>query len=170
MNYKRVIIIGKGGSGKDYLRKQLVQEGFRYCVSHTSRPIRNGEINGEDYYFVNENYFYTVPFYEKVIFNKWHYGTSIGEFNASNLFIMTPSGLSKMPQNDREKSLVIYVDINENTRKIRLTERGDIDDVERRLRTDRVDFENFSDFDHIITNPNFGVDELNLIKNKWLIY
>ena len=83
---------------------------------------------------------------------------------------MTPSGLSKMPQNDREKSFVIYVDINENTRKIRLTERGDIDDVERRLRTDRVDFENFSDFDHIITNPNFGVDELNLIKDKWLIY
>jgi len=83
---------------------------------------------------------------------------------------MTPSGLSKMPQNDREKSFVIYVDINENTRKMRLTERGDIDEIERRLRTDRVDFENFLDFDHIITNPNFGVDELNLIKNKWLIY
>ncbi len=166
MNYKRVIIIGKGGSGKDYLRKKLVHDGFKYCVSHTSRPIREGEIEGEDYYFVTEKYFHTVPFYETVVFNTWHYGTSIDEFKNSNLFIMTPSGLSKMSPEDRKQSYVIYIDINENTRRERLSGRRDADDVERRLRADELDFENFYDFDHIITNPNFGLDELQVIKKR----
>jgi guanylate kinase len=166
MDYERIVIIGKGGSGKDYLRKKLVQDGFRYCVSHTSRPIREGEIDGDDYYFVSEEYFYLVPFYEEVVFNTWHYGTSIEEFNNSNLFIMTPSGLSKMSPSDRKQSYVIYIDIDEDIRKERLSGRRDADDVERRLRADEMDFENFYDFDHIITNPNFGLEELEVIKKR----
>ena len=166
MDYERIVIIGKGGSGKDYLRKKLVQDGFRYCVSHTSRPIREGEIDGEDYYFVSEEYFYLVHFYEEVVFNTWHYGTSIEEFNNSDLFIMTPSGLSKMSPSDRKQSYVIYIDIDEDIRKERLSGRRDADDVERRLRADEMDFENFYDFDHIITNPNFGLEELEVIKKR----
>ncbi len=160
MDYKRIIIVGKGGSGKDYLRKQLVRAGFRYCVSHTSRPIRKGEIEGEDYYFVSPEYFHTVPFYESVIFNNWHYGTSIDEFNNSDLFIMTPSGLSKMSPDDRKQSLVIYIDIEKDIRRKRLSDRRDADDVERRLKADDRDFENFCDFDHRIINPNFTLEEI----------
>jgi guanylate kinase len=43
---KRVIIVGKGGSGKDHLRKSLSEIGYNYCVSHTSRPPRQDEENG----------------------------------------------------------------------------------------------------------------------------
>lgn len=155
MGYKRVIIIGKGGSGKDHLRKEMVSSGYRYCVSHTSRPIRPGEIEGEDYYFVDEEYFNPDYFYEMVTFNGWFYGTSIQEFQSSNLFIMTPSGLSKMLPQDREQSYVIYIDIDEDTRRERLSLRRDADDVDRRLRADESDFQNFCDFDHRITDPNF---------------
>lgn len=155
MGYKRIIIIGKGGSGKDHLRKEMVSHGFKYCVSHTSRPIREGEKEGEDYYFVDESHFSSGIFYEKVIFNGWFYGTSMEEFRSSNLFIMTPSGLAKMPRKDREQSHVIYLDIDEDTRRERLSKRRDADDVERRLKADEIDFGNFSDFDRIIKNPDF---------------
>ena len=36
-----------------------------------------------------------------------------------------------------------------------MSKRKDSDDVERRLEADRVDFENFINFDHIIDDPKF---------------
>lgn len=155
MGYKRVIIVGKGGSGKDHLRKEMVSHGFKYCVSHTSRPIRQEEEDGVDYYFVDKEYFDSGVFYEKVVFNEWFYGTSMDEFNSANLFIMTPSGLAKMSEADRKQSYVIYIDIDEETRRKRLLARRDADDVRRRLKADELDFGNFSNFDHRITDPDF---------------
>jgi len=155
MGYKRVIIVGKGGSGKDHLRKEMVSHGFKYCVSHTSRPIRQEEEDGVDYYFVDKEYFDSGVFYEKVVFNEWFYGTSMDEFNSANLFIMTPSGLAKMSEVDRKQSYVIYIDIDEETRRKRLLARRDADDVRRRLKADELDFGNFSNFDHRITDPDF---------------
>lgn len=154
---KRLIIVGKGGSGKDHLRKNLVERGFRYCISHTTRPIREGEENGKDYWFIQS---YQLPsmaedFYEAVYFNNWFYGTSIKEFYSSNLFIMTPKGISKLKPEDREESIVVYLNIDEETRKRRLQERRDADDVERRLQADFHDFHEFEDFDYEIKDPSF---------------
>ena len=165
LKYKRVIIAGKGGSGKDYLRKMLVERGFRYCVSHTTRPPREGEINGKDYYFIsidsaNHHYIPNDLFYEYVIFNGWVYGTSKEEFNRSDLFIMTPSGIEKIKPEDRKESFIIFIDIEEPILRERLSGRNDADKAERRIEADREDFKNFSDFDCIIKNPNFTIEEV----------
>ena len=94
-------------------------------------------------------------FYEAVYFNNWFYGTSIKEFYSSNLFIMTPKGISKLKPEDREESIVVYLNIDEETRKRRLQERRDADDVERRLQADFHDFHEFEDFDYEIKDPSF---------------
>jgi guanylate kinase len=60
MSKKRVIIAGKGASGKDHLRKMMVEDGFNYCVSHTTRPMRSDEEEGIDYYFVKEEEAYMM--------------------------------------------------------------------------------------------------------------
>ena len=56
----KIIIVGPGGSGKDFLRKKMVNKGFKYGVSFTSRPPREGEEEGIDYYYremyYNDNY------------------------------------------------------------------------------------------------------------------
>ncbi len=108
-NKKRLIIIGKGGSGKDHLRKILVESGFKYCISHTTRPIREGEENGKDYWFVESSKLVSMAddFYEAVFFNDWFYGTSLNEFYSSNLFIMTPRGVEKLKPEDREESTIL---------------------------------------------------------------
>ena len=154
---KRLIIVGKGGSGKDHLRKILVGKGFKYCVSHTTRPMREGEENGRDYWFIQSSQLPPMAedFYEAVYFNNWFYGTSIKEFYSSNLFIMTPKGIAKLKPEDREESVVVYLNIDEETRKRRLQERRDADDVERRLQADFHDFHDFEDFDYEIKNPSF---------------
>ena len=161
---RKIIITGKGGSGKDYLVKLLKGKGLTYSVSHTSRPPREGELNGLDYYFVTYDEAIKMAnkgeFYEYVEFNKWFYGTSLNEFNRANLFIMTPSGIAKLKPDDRKNSFIIFIDIDENILRERLSGRNDEDKAERRIDADREDFKNFSDFDCIITNPNFTIDEV----------
>ena len=163
-DWRRIIIAGKGGSGKDYLVKLLKEEGLIYSVSHTSRPPRDGEFNGVDYYFVSYDEAIEKAkagdFYEWVEFNGWFYGTSLDEFYRANLFIMTPSGIAKLKPEDRKDSFIIFIDIDEDILKERLSKRNDADKAERRIKTDREDFKNFSDFDCIITNPNFTVNEV----------
>ena len=156
-NKKRLIIVGKGGSGKDHLRKILVESGFKYCVSHTTRPIREGEENGKDYWFIESSRLTSMAddFYEAVFFNSWFYGTSLEEFYSSNLFIMTPKGVEKLKPEDREESTILYLNIDEETRRSRLESRRDADDVKRRLEADFADFEDFTDFDFEIKDSNF---------------
>lgn len=50
-----IAIVGASGSGKTYLSKLLQNElNVFTIVSHTTRPKRTGEIEGQDYYFIND--------------------------------------------------------------------------------------------------------------------
>lgn len=51
-----IAILGLSGSGKTYMA-QYIEEAFniRSIVSFTTRPMRVGEINGKEHYFVSES-------------------------------------------------------------------------------------------------------------------
>lgn len=153
----KIIIVGPGGSGKDFLRKKMVERGFEYGVSFTSRPPRKGEVEGSDYYFRDPDFFEANAdlFLELQEFNGWKYGISKGEFSVKDLFILSPSGLRSLPENFRKGAFVIYLNPPEDIRKKRLAERNDADDVERRFLADERDFFEFSDYDIMITNEDF---------------
>ena len=52
--------------------------------------------------------------------------------------------------------IIIYFDIDESVRRQRMLERNmPGDSVERRIEADRKDFENFTNYDLKITNPDF---------------
>jgi guanylate kinase len=159
-NNKRTILVGKAASGKDYLRKRFESRGFKYAVTYTTRPPREGEMNGKDYFFISEDESKRLIesgfFYEYVIFNGWVYGTSVSQFYISDLFIMTPAGISKIKPEDRLNSFIIYVDIDIQTRYDRLLNRDmPGDSVQRRIEADELDFSIFYDYDLRITNSNF---------------
>jgi dephospho-CoA kinase len=78
---------------------------------------------------------------------------------------MTPSGVEKLRPEDREDSHIIYLDIPEEIRRLRLLSRRDADDVERRLAADQADFLNFADYDEQITDPFFNLQNLSFFKN-----
>jgi guanylate kinase len=153
----KIIIVGPGGSGKDFLRKKMVNKGFEYGVSFTSRPPREGEEEGIDYYYRNEDFFKSNEeiFLELQEFNGWRYGISKGEFSIKNLFILSPAGLKSLPKSFRDEAFVIYLNPPADIRKKRLAERNDADDVERRFLADERDFFKFSDYDTMITNEDF---------------
>lgn len=156
----RIILVGAGGSGKDTARKRFEEKGYGYAVSYTTRPPREGEVNGKDYYFINwieaKLMIDEDQFYEYVMFNGWLYGTTKHQMQNCDLFIMTPTGLSHVKPEDRANSLVIYFDIAEEVRRERLSARNmPGDTLDRRIEADKKDFENFNNFDIRITNPNF---------------
>ena len=157
----KTILIGKAAAGKDHMRKVLEGRGFTYGTSYTTRPPREGEIDGQDYYFISEKDFKAFAdnnyWYEYVEFNGWFYGTSYEQFKTTcNLFVMTPKGVAEVNPIDRKDCTIIYLDIPLAIRKQRLQLRGDLNDkIERRITADELDFDNFTDYDIVINNSNF---------------
>ena len=50
-------LMGKSASGKDTIYRELLENdefSFRKLIPYTTRPIRSGEVNGEDYFFTDE--------------------------------------------------------------------------------------------------------------------
>lgn len=157
---KRIILVGRAASGKDFLRKKFEARGFKYAVSYTTRPPREGEVHGKDYFFMTrpqaQDMIDTGQFYEWVAFNHWIYGTTVDQFEEDDLFIMTPTGLAHLSDDARKESLVIFFDIADDIRRQRMLDRNmPGDSVERRLESDRKDFENFTNYDIKITNHDF---------------
>ena len=157
----KIILVGKAAAGKDHLRKILSGRGFRYGISYTTRPPREDEIDGKDYFFLDDDEFKKAIekdfWYEWIEFNGWYYGTSQRQFTTScNLFIMTPKGIGHIDPVDRKECTIIYLNVSEKTRRERLEAREmPGDSIDRRMVADNLDFENFTDFDIEINNSNF---------------
>jgi guanylate kinase len=53
-----VVLSSPSGAGKTTLVKKIsLENNFQISISHTTRPPRTSEINGKDYFFVNEDRF-----------------------------------------------------------------------------------------------------------------
>lgn len=165
---EKIIIVGKSGSGKDWLLRQLKNEGLRSSVKVTTRPQRQNEEEGVNYYFksnfefdnlLKENKFIVE---QKFLNNKnelWKYGILMDDFENSQAFIMTPDEIKQIDDEKRKNCFIVYLDIDRKTREGRILHRNDDNDsVIRRLEADEIDFQNFKDYDLKITDPQFEVD------------
>jgi guanylate kinase len=176
MNVKneKVIILGKSGSGKDYLMRKLVERGLKGCLKWTTRPQRKHEQQGITYNFVsdtqftesiNENKFLAYQTFNVTPEDRepetWYYGVTLEEFNESQVFIMTPGEFSNLTPEMRKGCFVVYLDIDRSVRESRLFKRQDKNDsITRRLDADELDFLNFKDYDLKITDPEFTANEV----------
>ena len=67
---KLFYIMGKSASGKDTIYQKLLENPelhFRRLIIYTTRPIRDGEKDGQEYYFVNEDEFQCLKASGKII-------------------------------------------------------------------------------------------------------
>lgn len=104
------VLIGKSSSGKDTIYKMLqddMQLNLKTVVGYTTRPIREGEKNGREYFFVSEEERQALLNAGKVVESRtyhtvhgdWHYFTaddgqiSVQEEDSGDaLFISTLAG------------------------------------------------------------------------------
>ena len=171
---EKIVLLGKSGSGKDYLMRKLVEKGLKPCLKWTTRPSRKFEQQGITYNFVdesefiqhiNENKFIAYQKFSVTPENKeketWYYGVSKEDFENSQVLIMTPSEFQNITPEQRKSCFVVYLDIDRKTRESRLFKREDKNDsIKRRLDADDVDFRSFNDYDLKITDPEFTADDV----------
>lgn len=73
-----VTLTGPSCAGKSHLEKMLKAKGFEVAVSSTTRAQREGEVDGESYYFTSKSEFKRLKaqgaFVETVEFNDNYYG------------------------------------------------------------------------------------------------
>lgn len=101
-------ICGKSAAGKDSTATRLVEEykkigiPAKKVISYTTRPPREGEVDGVDYHFVDLETFidmqYKYMFVEHTEFRGWRYGTAINSFEEDcvNVCVLNPAGMSKL--------------------------------------------------------------------------
>lgn len=75
------LITGASGTGKTTLAQSIEKHGnWQEAVSHTTRPMRDGEVDGKTYYFITEEEFSKMlkngEFAEHVTYNGNHYALS----------------------------------------------------------------------------------------------
>ncbi|XP_023218352.1 uncharacterized protein LOC111620621 [Centruroides sculpturatus] len=88
-NQKRpIVLIGPPNIGRHEIRQRLMEdtEHFAAAVPHTSRPRRDGEVNGVDYHFISRTQFEADivlgKFVEHGEYEKNYYGTSLDAIRA----------------------------------------------------------------------------------------
>jgi guanylate kinase len=156
----KIALVGAATSGKDYLRKRFMNRGFKFGVSCTTRPPRDGEVEGKDYYYLtNERFNQLVEldqFVEWQDFNGWRYGITKNEFEKCDIMILNAEAVNILPLEYRNRLFIIYIDIPEQIRRERLSARNDnSDSIDRRINADNEQFKDFLNFDCKITNENF---------------
>ena len=130
--YKIIAIIGEAGSGKDTLMNKVIYEAgavpvsiFHTLISCTTRPPRDYEKDGVNYYFLtNEEFAARVlknDFLEVSEFNNWFYGTAKSELdqNKINIAVLNPEGIENILLHDDIQLKVFYLDVKGKTRLIR---------------------------------------------------
>lgn len=163
-----IVFIGESGSGKNFLIEHLrfrFPNDFHVVPQVTTRPMREGESEGNPYRFVNTNDFlhsvYAGEMMEWTTFKDWYYGTRFEDlmYSKINLLSANPSAVKRLQRNSLINVQVIYVHCNDKQRLIRCLEREtnpDIQEIFRRYNADLNDFkaENLNFNFYYIENNN----------------
>lgn len=154
---KIIVIAGLSASGKDTVAK-LVEEHFEYefVVSTSTRNMREGESNGNPYWFVDNDHFEKLIANKELIeyrdyhttvdgeFKKWYYGVenhSI-EDDKSYVIVLDIIGLKGFKEAFGDRIISFFLMTDDETRKRRCLQRGDFnsEEWERRLADDKAKF------------------------------
>ena len=161
-----LIITGKTCSGKNVVSDELINKhGFHRLTTFTTRPIRNGEVNGETYHFINtdefmqrvkEKFFAEWKAYTTTE-GVWYYGTAMEDLEKADdktVVILTPDGYRDIKDKVDSKVVSIYLYANNATIKKRLIARGDDPkEAERRILRDNEGFKGIeNEVDRIVYN------------------
>lgn len=147
-----ILIIGRSGSGKSTLEYGLIERYpnlFHKVVSVTTRPRRDGEIDGADYHFFDDNEFNEADLIERETFGSNNYGSFRRDFESDKkytTFVMVPGVLKKLKKtletsvSNVKNIFIVYFDITEDTLYENMIKRGDSHEyIINRLEHDTID-------------------------------
>jgi guanylate kinase len=171
-----LILCGKTASGKNTYRETLMQRNpsWHRAVSHTTRPMREGEKNHFQYHFVDSISFITMAiqnfFIETTDYRisdytdeKWYYGLNKTELDSENinLAILNQDGAKKaISYLGKEKVKVVY--LYSDSEELRRRGHQRLDDpirFEMRLRDDELQFEGVENIADLVLNTDCSAEQ-----------
>jgi len=174
---KFIIISGPSGVGKGTICDRLLKElNAWYSVSMTTREMRDGEVEGVNYYFISKDEFIKRigegKLLEYNIYNDNYYGTPKDKVlekldEGVNVFLEIDVNGAKNIKSIFPNALLIYIappSIEEL--RARLVSRGteDLETIENRLKIASEELKQISFYDHVVINDNLE-DAIGRVRN-----
>lgn len=168
-----IVISGPSGVGKDAVIKAMKDKGypFHFVVTMTSRPIRPGEVDGVDYFFVSRERFEELIAADEFI----EYANVYGDYKGiprSQIRAAMASGKDVILRVDvqgaetvrrlcPEAVLIFLIPANKDEWLWRLKNRKTETEEALKLRveTARQELREFSKFDYVVVNAHDRLDE-----------
>lgn len=164
------IISAPSGAGKTSLVKALIdaQPQIRVSVSHTTRAMRPGEVNGVNYHFVERNEFVKMiehgDFLERAEVFGNLYGTSQSHLQQTldeghDLILEIDwQGAEQVRKLMPQARSIFILPPSQQALRQRLTNRGQDSDeiIESRMREAVSEMSHYVDYDYLIINDDFS--------------
>lgn len=163
------IVAAPSGAGKTSLVQALVrqEQNVRLSVSHTTRPPRSGEVDGQDYFFVDPQTFAGMrdasAFLESANVFDNHYGTSADAVHQQIsqgfdvILEIDWQGAEQVRRNFADSQSIFILPPSKSTLEHRLRNRGQDDEatINRRMRDAEREISHYIEFDYLIVNDDF---------------
>lgn len=169
-----IVLAGASASGKTEAAKLLASKyGITKVITTTTRPMRKGEVNGKDYFFVDKKTFLEMikdnKFVEYTEYNGYLYGSTKDQISSDKCVVIDPAGLRAYIALKDPNIITFFLDSSEETRYKRMLERGDkMENVISRIEHDKKAFveESLPVVDYHINTELFNVEEVADLINR----
>ena len=175
-----IVLLGASGSGKSTIENELAtHHGFEKIISYTTRNPRDGEINGEDYYFTNNETFNEMLkdglFAEYDEYSQQRlYGSLKSDYvDGDKVVVLTPNGLRQLKQNcPNDNIFTVLVNASLGTRVKRYIDRcgvnkfnfDDKNEIAARVERDFSMFLGLEKEVNLVVNNNEGTNINDIVR------
>jgi guanylate kinase len=168
-----VVLSGPSGVGKDSIIRRLRDLGypFHFTVTATTRPPRDGEIDGRDYFFLSPEQFESLDRQGGLLERACVYGRQYGVPKApvlaalaagQDVIMRTNVDGAATIRSQAPGAVLIFVNApSQEVLEYRLRSRqsDSAKDIELRLATARAEFAAISGFDYVVVNDDYRLDD-----------
>ncbi len=152
---KLYILMGKSAAGKDTVMSRVIAEGMPKKITHTTRPMRENEENGREYFFETEETHNQAlknnTILEQRVYNTtkglWYYWSDTSPLEAERtVTVSTLEGYKKLKAFYGDAAIPVYIYCRDDIRMERLLKREeaqknpDYKEICRRFIADSRDF------------------------------
>lgn len=146
-----IALCGPAGSGKDAVFNKVIEksDSLNKIIGSTTRPPREGEIEGVNYFYLTNQEFIDKIINRDMInyeiFREWQYGTERKAYSddKTNIGVFNPKALMSLLQEDDFNIYIVFIEVNAKTRIMRQLNREenpDVKEIARRFLADESDF------------------------------